>query len=401
MHRPPVENLESRQLMDGKILSPLPDVIVTSGAPKQTISLSNRYTDTQSEGSIVDMNFAGIGTVRVGLLDRTTPLTVANFLRYVDARRYDNTMIHRSVANFVIQGGGYTAALPPVKVASFGNVKNEYNRSNLRGTIAMAKLGGDPNSATSEWFFNLADNSANLNNQNGGFTVFANVMGTGMRTVDAIAAIPRYDAGSPFDEIPLRNLTGSQIQLSNLVTLSTVRRVSLPMLPPTNGAPAILGLSVSSSNTSLVTATLDGPRIKLNYLPGKTGTANITLRVIGNNGVAVSDVFAVRVNPVPAVVTGSVFNDANNNRTRNTGETGLSNWRVFIDLDRDGVRDTNEPSALTDASGNFRIANLTPGSYILRVTPATGFTVTVGQAQPITLTAGATLSNRLIGARRV
>jgi peptidyl-prolyl cis-trans isomerase A (cyclophilin A) len=48
--------------------------------------------------------------------------------------------------------------------------------SNLRGTIAMAKLGGDPDSATSEFFFNLADNSENLDNQNGGFTVFAQVI---------------------------------------------------------------------------------------------------------------------------------------------------------------------------------------------------------------------------------
>ena len=72
----------------------------------------------------------------------------------------------------------------------------------------MAKLGGDPDSATNQWFFNLGDNSANLDNQNGGFTAFGNVLGDGMDIVDALAAVPIFDGSSiasAFTDLPLRN----------------------------------------------------------------------------------------------------------------------------------------------------------------------------------------------------
>ena len=121
---------------------------------------------------------------------------MANYLSYLRAGAYNNTFFHRSMRNFVVQGGGYTwtdgAAGQPVKVPAAAPVVNEFSatRSNLRGTVAMAKLDGDPNSATSEWFVNLADNAANLDNQNGGFTVFGRVTAAGMAVMDAIAALP-------------------------------------------------------------------------------------------------------------------------------------------------------------------------------------------------------------------
>ena len=108
-----------------------------------------------------------LGDIDIQLMDATAPATVANFLNYVTSGAYDNSFIHRSVPGFIIQGGGYRWDSASDSVASIpanAPVINEFNasRSNLRGTIAMAKLGGDPNSATSQWFFNLADNSANL-----------------------------------------------------------------------------------------------------------------------------------------------------------------------------------------------------------------------------------------------
>ena len=118
------------------------------------------------------------------------PITTANFLQYVTDRFYDGTIFHRVVPGFVVQGGGYLPGMiaqTPVR----DPIQNEFSptRSNIRGTVAMAKLNNDPNSATSQFFINLADNSQNLDNQNGGFTVFANVI-QGMDVVDAIAAVP-------------------------------------------------------------------------------------------------------------------------------------------------------------------------------------------------------------------
>ncbi|NNJ93582.1 MAG: hypothetical protein HKP57_02450 [Halobacteria archaeon] len=139
-----------------------------------------------------------LGALDIRMLDSVAPLTVANFMNYVDRGDYDGTFIHRSVSGFVIQGGGYTFDNTLGTFFSGGTthipedppVVNEFNLSNLRATLAMAKLGSNPDSATSEFFFNLADNSANLDAQNGGFTVFAQVQGTGMTVVDDIAALP-------------------------------------------------------------------------------------------------------------------------------------------------------------------------------------------------------------------
>ena len=114
-------------------------------------------------------------------LHEDKPVTVANFLAYIDSGRYQNSFAHRLDPGFVLQGGGFTLQeLTPTYVPTYPPIVNEYNvgqvRSNVLGTIAMAKLGGDPNSATSQWFLNLADNSANLDKQNGGFTVFGSVV---------------------------------------------------------------------------------------------------------------------------------------------------------------------------------------------------------------------------------
>jgi cyclophilin family peptidyl-prolyl cis-trans isomerase len=145
---------------------------------------------------------------QVELFDDQAPITVANFLHYVTHHDYDSTIIHRSVQGFVVQGGGFaplvdgqgmvTALVP---LATYGKIQNEYSptRSNVRGTIAMAKVPGDPNSATDQWFINLGDNSANLDNQNGGFTVFGRVLGDGMTLIDAVGGLPTYNLNPWFD----------------------------------------------------------------------------------------------------------------------------------------------------------------------------------------------------------
>ena len=171
-----------------------------------------------------------VGNIDIQLLDAEAPKTVANYLAYVRSNAWANVLVHRSVPGFVIQMGGYTwpvASSSPVKITQLPPVVNEFSasRSNLRGTLAMAKVGGNPDSATSEWFVNLANNAANLDNQNGGFTVFARVSTDGMVTSDKIASLPRVNAGGVVGEMPVLKLA-SPLTLdavkANALTISSV-----------------------------------------------------------------------------------------------------------------------------------------------------------------------------------
>jgi peptidyl-prolyl cis-trans isomerase A (cyclophilin A) len=216
---------------------------------------------------------SNVGDIDMELFDTETPLTVANFLFYVNAGRYNQSFIHRSVPGFVIQGGGFglngTTVLPvPTNVA----VPNEPGISNLRGTVAMAKLGSSPDSATSQWFWSLADNSANLDNQNGGFTVFGRLLGASdLATLDAMAAIPAINAttslqSSTFSALPLSN---GSLSVNNLLRFSSItidQRAELSYSLITNSAP------------DLLQATLTGSQLKLRSLANREQQATITIR---------------------------------------------------------------------------------------------------------------------------
>jgi cyclophilin family peptidyl-prolyl cis-trans isomerase len=173
---------------------------------------------------------SNLGTFEMELLETNAPVTTANFLKYASSGRYDGTIVHRSVPDFVLQSGGFALrGNNLVQVPTFGTITNEPGLSNLRGTVAMAKLGGDPHSATSQWFINLGDNSANLDNQNGGFTVFARVFGNGMRVADAMRRVPVYNASGAdalnnptYSELPL--LT-NQLTTDSLLIFSQVRKL--------------------------------------------------------------------------------------------------------------------------------------------------------------------------------
>ncbi len=174
-----------------------------------------------------------LGDIDVSLLVNSAPKTVANFLNYVNRGDFNNSIIHRSVLGFIFQGGGFQLVNHnPVTINADPPVVNEYSVSNTRGTLAMAKLGTDPNSATDQWFFNEADNSSNLNNQNGGFTVFGRVANTAsLAVMDKISAVPVPSPGpfaSPFDQIPLQNYTGGQPTDDQFVIVVSVTPIDVP-----------------------------------------------------------------------------------------------------------------------------------------------------------------------------
>lgn len=152
-----------------------------------------------------------LGNFEINLYDNTTPATVTNFLNYVQSGAYTDSIFHRSVSGFIAQSGGFSTDLNAQisAIATNTAVVNEPIYSNVRGTIAMAKLGGDPNSATSQWFINLANNAANLDGQNGGFTAFGEVTGNGMAILDALEALPNFAFESPLNELPLQNYSNT------------------------------------------------------------------------------------------------------------------------------------------------------------------------------------------------
>lgn len=148
-----------------------------------------------------------LGPIVLELWPDVAPCTVNNFLAYVESGRFDGTFIHRTVDDFVIQAGGY-AYDPQLDLFSSilrdPPVLNEPGASNLRGTIAMARIGGQIDSATSEFFVNLEDNLF-LDLVDEGFTVFGAVVGSSMTVVDAIGSLPRVEG--PFAlNTPLRNI---------------------------------------------------------------------------------------------------------------------------------------------------------------------------------------------------
>jgi len=218
--------------------------------------------------------------------------TVANLQSYSKLGRYQNTLIHRSVPGFVIQGGGYgwADAGQLSRISAQPPVINEYSpkRANLRGTLAMAKLGGDPNSATSEWFFSLADNVANLDAQNGGFTVFGRVRGADdLRLMDLLAGVQVYNDGASFGAIPLLldAASSAAVKAFNTVRFSDVQLFSLPELSYEVFA-----------NSPLLKVELTDQTLRLSHAAGRVSTPHVVeVTVVATNllGEAVQQRFAV------------------------------------------------------------------------------------------------------------
>jgi cyclophilin family peptidyl-prolyl cis-trans isomerase len=157
-----------------------------------------------------------VGDMLVELFDADKPVTVQNFRRYAEGGYYRDMFFHRWVPGFVIQGGGFWTAYrytsPQIwTVANFGPITNEYGVgrtfSNTYGTLAMARVSGAPNSASSQWFFNLTNN-AFLDKVDGGFTVFGRVaIGTNVlnrfNIFDPTNGIYRTSLGGALSELPI------------------------------------------------------------------------------------------------------------------------------------------------------------------------------------------------------
>jgi cyclophilin family peptidyl-prolyl cis-trans isomerase len=147
-----------------------------------------------------------LGTIVLELNEEKAPLTVQNFLQYVDARHYDGMIFHRVIPTFMIQGGGYLPGLQ--EKATREPIRNESSNglSNLRGTIAAART-SNPDSATAQFFINTVDNKT-LDSVNAGgkvgYAVFGKVV-AGMDVVDKISRVATGAAGG-HNDVPVQNV---------------------------------------------------------------------------------------------------------------------------------------------------------------------------------------------------
>jgi len=193
-----------------------------------------------------------LGDIEVELYDQDKPITVQNFIRYIQSGAFQNEFSHRLLPGFVLQGGGFaitnrgTTNWTIVQVPSYPPITNEFGigrrLSNVYGTIAMAKLTGDTNSATSQWFFNLTNNTfldaADTNNL---FVVFGQVV-RGTNVLNAFNQFQYYNGTQttnvvyqgfppPFDTLPLLQLQAT-IGDTNLVVIDiTLLQVAVANLP--------------------------------------------------------------------------------------------------------------------------------------------------------------------------
>ena len=324
-----------------RILPPLaaPQITAAIGAQvltqggSGTVALNTKFADPDTESAVRMATTKG--NVDLVFYANTTPQTVANFLTY----NYSDVIFHRAPAGFVLQGGGFkTYAAPDVfeHIATPATVPNEPGISNTLGTVAMAKVGDNPDSATSEFFINLGDNSANLDNQNGGFTVFGRVAAPSLgSTVAALAAVPTGNYGIGLHIGPLAtDIVGSS--LTDLPQDQTpvpalVDQSKLLKITSVTALPVLTYAVTGNTNPSVASAAVVGNSVQFSGLA--PGVASITVTATDVDGNNTPQTFALTVQQtfaqwaaaqgVPGGQSGAADNPDRD------GLTNLQEWAFF------------------------------------------------------------------------
>ena len=363
----------------------------------------------------VDTNF---GNFQIQLFPSAAPQTVANFLTYVDDGVYSDAIFHRSVPGFVEQTGGFLSASQTFSgstsqftpITTNAPIPLEYNLPNTFGTVAMAR-GSAANSATSQWFVNLADNSKTLGpggSDANGYAVFGQVIGNGMVVLANIAKLPidNVDNGT-FAQLPL-GANNLLVQISSVHVDSidgTVFSDANANGQLDTGEPGVAGRTVfldndgsgvpDASNPSTVTdangnytftGLAAGTYTVLEVLPANGSLTTPTQTVVVSADHTASSVnFGERPS-----ITGTVFTDSNSNGRFDTGELGVTGRTVFLDIDGSGAPDGNNPSATTDSNGVYFFSNLAPATYSVQEVIPSGVTLTTPDTKSAIVVSGQT-----------
>lgn len=243
-----------------------------------SLTLAVLISGTAQAGTFVRFRTI-LGDVEVELLDKERPITVQNFLQYVRDGAYNGMFFHRMVPDFVMQGGGFvntglgTTNEHLGQVPARAPITNEFGIgpliSNAAGTIAMAKT-SDPNSATSQFFFNLVNNASSLDltNNSGGFTVFGRVVGgtnalalfnsfVGQRTPSTNVLV---NAGSPFNELPVTHFPAANENIFSILIYCDITLMNVSVDKQTDGARKISWSSALNA-TNVVEYTTNFPPV--------------------------------------------------------------------------------------------------------------------------------------------
>jgi len=259
------------------------------------VTLDDKFTDPEASSAV--RVSTSLGNMDLVFFESQTPLTVANFQFYMANDAYTDNLFHRSATNqygapFVIQGGAFKADLSsPVRfnaVPTPNTVVNEPGISNIRGTVAMAKSSTDPNSASCQWFINLDDNRAIVDNQNGGFTVFARVAGNGMAVADAIAARPTGDYVIDEDGT---NRIYYDWPLESTDALSVMDNTKVIKINSVAPVPVLSYAVTGNTNPGAVSAAIESGNVKLT--PVDSGGSEVTVTATTLDGNTVSQTFEV------------------------------------------------------------------------------------------------------------
>jgi cyclophilin family peptidyl-prolyl cis-trans isomerase len=270
------------------IASPLPSVDLGKTGEARYVDMAGFFSDPDITNSLVRFQTTA-GNIDVTLLDRNAPRTVANFFQYLLSGAYNDTIFHRLETQFVLQGGGFsfnpaTSSLVPVPAGP--PILNEFGLPNKYATLAMAKVPTGPDTATSQFFFNLSDNnSAILDGQNGGFTVFGFIANDeGLQTLSRLTATPTHDfsngdTNSPFADVPLNGFTGSQFPQDTTLA-NYVRIVGMQVLRRDEW----LTYSVVSNSDANLNAVFEGSQLKLSALAGVSGNSTLVIKATDRYG---------------------------------------------------------------------------------------------------------------------
>jgi cyclophilin family peptidyl-prolyl cis-trans isomerase len=356
-----IEPLESRIAPAIVVANPIFDITASTGQTGASIDLAKMVDVSKTYRTTVEFvtNFTLPGEtepakIAIELFDDKAPVTVANFLHYLNnkntAADYDGVFFHRLVQGFVLQGGGFNATDQNTHIATFATVHNEFDandpeRSNIIQTVAMAKVaaeqGGGPHSATSEFFVNLADNSSNLNAQNGGFTVFGRVTDASMSVVSAIANLQLFN-----DAVPVQNYTSGLPTAAQLITITDAHVVT-PVAGNADGTsftvtPADITDADTGLPTKLITAKLNPEtnQLDLKFAPGMTGVAKVKVKLSKAGEADMFDEFEVKV--LPNLITDVVTD-------------GLKSTFVPGDKGQAKVRLTNNGGAVAKGKVNVKL----------------------------------------------